>query len=113
MADVPFSSGFDWVRTAARPPPTSTQRSEPALSMIQLKTFMIPSDLRSLRSSSGTRKRCHCFGRLPVGKMVARDSGVVAAEESRGGRVVERREARSSGTPGVPERLYEGYVFDL
>ena len=25
----------------------------------------------------------------------------------------ERREARSSGTPGVPERLYEGYVFDL
>jgi HAD superfamily hydrolase (TIGR01450 family) len=27
--------------------------------------------------------------------------------------VVERREAKSSGTPGVPERLYEGYVFDL
>jgi len=27
--------------------------------------------------------------------------------------VFERREARSSGTPGVPERLYEGYVFDL
>ncbi len=25
----------------------------------------------------------------------------------------ERREARSSGTSGVPERLYEGYVFDL
>jgi len=45
--------------------------------------------------------------------MVARDLGVVAAEESRGGRVVERREAKSSGTPGVPERLYEGYVFDL
>ncbi|MBA3614750.1 MAG: HAD-IIA family hydrolase [Rubrobacteraceae bacterium] len=45
--------------------------------------------------------------------MVARDLGVVPAEESRGGRVVGRREARSSGTPGVPERLYEGYVFDL
>ena len=27
--------------------------------------------------------------------------------------MVERREAKSSGTPGVPERLYEGYVFDL
>ncbi len=27
--------------------------------------------------------------------------------------MVGRREARSSGTPGVPERLYEGYVFDL
>ncbi|MEJ7815135.1 MAG: HAD-IIA family hydrolase [Rubrobacter sp.] len=27
--------------------------------------------------------------------------------------MVERREARSSGTLGVPERLYEGYVFDL
>ena len=27
--------------------------------------------------------------------------------------MVERREARSSGTPGVPERLYEGYIFDL
>ncbi len=27
--------------------------------------------------------------------------------------MVERRETRSSGTPGVPERLYEGYVFDL
>ena len=27
--------------------------------------------------------------------------------------MVERREARSSGKPGVPERLYEGYVFDL
>jgi len=38
---------------------------------------------------------------------------VVPAEESRGGRVVGRREARSSGEPGVPERLYEGYVFDL
>jgi len=27
--------------------------------------------------------------------------------------VVQRREARSSGEPGVPDRLYEGYVFDL
>ncbi|CAN5274447.1 HAD-IIA family hydrolase [soil metagenome] len=27
--------------------------------------------------------------------------------------MVGRREARSSGEPGVPERLYEGYVFDL
>ena len=27
--------------------------------------------------------------------------------------MVERREARSSGTLGVPERLYEGYIFDL
>ena len=27
--------------------------------------------------------------------------------------MVERREAGSSGTPGVPGRLYEGYIFDL
>src|SRR5215212_4727725 len=35
------------------------------------------------------------------------------AEGSRGGRMVQRREAGSSGEPGVPDRLYEGYVFDL
>src|ERR671916_1983083 len=27
--------------------------------------------------------------------------------------MVQRGEAGSSGEPGVPERLYEGYVFDL
>jgi len=27
--------------------------------------------------------------------------------------MVQRKEARSSGEPGVPDRLYEGYVFDL
>jgi HAD superfamily hydrolase (TIGR01450 family) len=27
--------------------------------------------------------------------------------------MVQRSEARSSGEPGVPDRLYEGYVFDL
>nr|MBA3617650.1 HAD family hydrolase [Rubrobacteraceae bacterium] len=27
--------------------------------------------------------------------------------------MVERREARSSGEPGAPDRLYEGYIFDL
>jgi HAD superfamily hydrolase (TIGR01450 family) len=27
--------------------------------------------------------------------------------------MVQRREANSSGEPGVPERLYEGYIFDL
>jgi arabinose operon protein AraL len=37
----------------------------------------------------------------------------VLAEESLGGRVVQRREARSCGEPGVPDRLYDGYIFDL
>jgi len=37
----------------------------------------------------------------------------VVAKESRGGRMVQRREATSSGGPGAPDRLYEGYVFDL
>jgi hypothetical protein len=27
--------------------------------------------------------------------------------------MVQRSEARSSGGPEVPDRLYEGYVFDL
>ena len=27
--------------------------------------------------------------------------------------MVQRREATSSGEPGAPDRLYEGYVFDL
>ena len=27
--------------------------------------------------------------------------------------MVERSKAQSSGTPGIPGRLYEGYVFDL
>ena len=27
--------------------------------------------------------------------------------------MVQRREARSCGEPGVPDRLYDGYIFDL
>jgi HAD superfamily hydrolase (TIGR01450 family) len=45
------------------------------------------------------------------GKMVARD--FQALWESGGGCVVQRSEARSSGGPETPDRLYEGYVFDL
>src|ERR687890_705795 len=50
------------------------------------------------------------------GKMVTRDfqiSKALRAEESGGGRMVQRSEVRSSGEPEVPDRLYEGYVFDL
>ena len=45
------------------------------------------------------------------GKMIARVSQVL--RESEGGSVVQRGEARSLGEPGAPDRLYEGYVFDL
>src|ERR687898_964549 len=54
---------------------------------------------------------CHCFGRPMPGKMIARVSQVL--RESEGGSVVQRGEARSLGEPGAPDRLYEGYVFDL
>src|SRR5918994_1251270 len=54
---------------------------------------------------------CHCFGRPMPGKMIARVSQVLW--ESEGGSVVQRGEARSLGEPGAPDRLYEGYVFDL
>src|ERR687890_542052 len=50
------------------------------------------------------------------GKMVTRDfqiSKALRAEESGGGRMVQRSEVRSSGEPGAPDRLYKGYVFDL
>jgi HAD superfamily hydrolase (TIGR01450 family) len=45
--------------------------------------------------------------------MVAGIFQAVLAEEYLGGRVVQRREAGSCGEPGVPDRLYGGYVFDL
>jgi HAD superfamily hydrolase (TIGR01450 family) len=45
--------------------------------------------------------------------MVAGIFQAVLAEECLGGRVVQRREAGSCGEPGVPDRLYGGYVFDL
>jgi HAD superfamily hydrolase (TIGR01450 family) len=45
------------------------------------------------------------------GKMVPRD--FQALWESGGGCVVQRSGARSSSGPEAPDRLYEGYVFDL